>query len=229
MVENKQGCENKVANALSRRSDFGFEDFAVSNTFVVSPCLCLISFPSPSCLCLISFPFQVLGFHLVHDSPLGGHSSFLKSFHRLKQDFFWVGMKSDLELHIRECGVCQQMKHETCKPAGLLQPLPIPYKPWTTVSMDFVNDLPFSQRLDTVMVIVDRLTKYVYFIGLSHPWWLPCLLKMSSNCMVCQHPLFLTRIQCSLLIFGLSYSNSKGLNLLCPQHIIHKLMARQKW
>ena len=101
MVENKQGCENKVADALSRRSDFGFEDFAVSNTFVVSPCLCLISFPSPSCLCLISFPFQVLGFHLVHDSPLGGHSSFLKSFHRLKQDFFRVGMKSDLELHIR--------------------------------------------------------------------------------------------------------------------------------
>ena len=171
MVENKQGCENKVANALSRRSDFGFEDFAVSNTFVVSPCLCLISFPSPSCLCLISFPFQVLGFHLVHDSPLGGHSSFLKSFHRLKQDSFWVGMKSDLELHIRECGVCQQMKHETCKPAGLLQPLPIPYKPWTTVSMDFVNDLPLSQRLDIVMVIVDRLTKYVYFIGLSHPYF----------------------------------------------------------
>ena len=101
MVENKQGCENKVADALSRRSDFGFEDFDVSNTFVVSPCLCLISFPCPSCLCLISFPFQVLGFHLVHDSPLGGHSSFLKSFHRLKQDFFWVGMKSDLELRIR--------------------------------------------------------------------------------------------------------------------------------
>ena len=63
------------------------------------------------------------------------------------------------------------MKPETCKPAGLLQPLPIPYKPWTTFSMDFVNDLPLSQRLDIVMVIVDRLTKYVYFIGLSHPYF----------------------------------------------------------
>jgi len=82
--------------------------------------------------------------HLVYDSPLGGHSGFLKSFHRLKQGFFWVGMKLDLKLHIRECGVCQQMKHETFKPARLLQPLPIPHKPWTAVSMDFVSGLPIS-------------------------------------------------------------------------------------
>ena len=62
------------------------------------------------------------------------------------------------------------MKHETCRPTGSLQPLPIPHKPWTTISMDFVSGLPLSQRLDTVMVIVDRLTKYVNFIGLSHPY-----------------------------------------------------------
>ncbi|XP_065621855.1 uncharacterized protein LOC136064253 [Quercus suber] len=62
------------------------------------------------------------------------------------------------------------MKHETYKPVGLLQPLPIPHKPWTAVSMDFVNGLPLSQRLDKVMVIVDRPTKYVHFIGLSHPY-----------------------------------------------------------
>ena len=63
------------------------------------------------------------------------------------------------------------MKHETCKPAGLLQPLPIPHKPWIAISTDFVNGLPISQRLDTVMVIVDRLTKYVHLIGLSHPFF----------------------------------------------------------
>ena len=62
------------------------------------------------------------------------------------------------------------MKHETCSPAGLLQPLPIPDKPWSAVSMDFISGLPPSQRLDTIMVVVDRLTKYVHFIGLSHPY-----------------------------------------------------------
>lgn len=62
------------------------------------------------------------------------------------------------------------MKHETYIPTGLLQPLPIPDKPWSTVSKDFVSGLPRSQRLDTVMMVVDRRTKYVHFIGLSHPY-----------------------------------------------------------
>ena len=48
--------------------------------------------------------------------------------------------------------------------------MPILDKPWFAVSMDFVSGLPKSQRLDTVMVVVDRLTKYVHFIGLSHPY-----------------------------------------------------------
>ena len=65
---------------------------------------------SSSCLLL---------FH-VHDSPIGGHSGYLKSFHRLKQDFWWQRMKSNLKNYIKERVVCQQMKNETCKPTGLL-------------------------------------------------------------------------------------------------------------
>ena len=48
MVEHKQVCEKKVADALSRRSGVGFEDSIVSNSAVVSPCQFLIYFPSPS-------------------------------------------------------------------------------------------------------------------------------------------------------------------------------------
>jgi len=53
-------------------------------------------------------------------------------------------MKANLKTNIRECGVCQQMKHETYHLASLLQPLPILDKPWSTVSMDFVDGLPKS-------------------------------------------------------------------------------------
>ena len=36
--------------------------------------------------------------------------------------------------------------------------------------MDFIDGLPFSQRMDVIMVVVDILTKYVHFIALSHPY-----------------------------------------------------------
>ena len=44
---------------------------------------------------------------LVHDSPLGGHSGFLKTLHRAKKDWFWWGMKKVLKDYIKCCEVCQ--------------------------------------------------------------------------------------------------------------------------
>ena len=76
----------------------------------------------------------------VHSSPIAGHSGFLKSFHRAKQEFYWKGMKSNIKQFIRECDVCQRIKAETVAPASLLQPLAIPTKPWSDVSLDFVDE-----------------------------------------------------------------------------------------
>ena len=106
----------------------------------------------------------------VHDNPLGGHSGFLKTLHRVQRDFYWLGLRFDMKKHVKECDVCQRLKYETCHMAGLLQPLPIPDKPWLDVSMDFVEGLPKSQSKDVVLVVVDRLTKFVHFVPLSHPY-----------------------------------------------------------
>jgi hypothetical protein len=37
--------------------------------------------------------------------------------------FVWEGLKQDVDSFVKQCGVCQQAKHERSKPAGLLQPL----------------------------------------------------------------------------------------------------------
>ena len=107
----------------------------------------------------------------VHDSPLGGgHLGFLKTLHRVKRDFYWLGLREDVKKHVKECDACQRLKVETYNVAGLLQPLPILDKPGLDVSMDFVEGLPKSQLKDVVLVVVDRLTKFVHFVPLSHPY-----------------------------------------------------------
>ena len=66
----------------------------------------------------------------LHTSPLGGHSGFLKTYHRVKNEFFWDGLKADIQKFVAECLVCQQNKVETIKTPGLLQPLSIPSQRW---------------------------------------------------------------------------------------------------
>ena len=43
-------------------------------------------------------------------------------------------------------------------------PNSIPDKPWTHISADFITKLPLAQGYDSILVVVDRLTKMVYFI-----------------------------------------------------------------
>jgi len=43
-------------------------------------------------------------------------------------------------------------------------PNSIPEKPWTHISVDFITKLPLAQGYDSILVVVDRLTKIVHFI-----------------------------------------------------------------
>jgi IS30 family transposase len=85
-------------------------------------------------------------------------------------DFHWRGMRKDIKKLVKECEVCQVNKHETIHPAGLLQPLPILTRAWSDISMDFIEGLPSSHGCNVILVVVDRFTKYGYFLSLSHPY-----------------------------------------------------------
>ena len=50
------------------------------------------------------------------------------------------------------------------QPAGKLMPNSIPEKPQTYISADFITKLPLVQGYDSILVVVDRLTKMVHFI-----------------------------------------------------------------
>lgn len=106
---------------------------------------------------------EVLRLH--HDTPTSGHFGVAKTMDMVGRHFWWPKMRSTVEEYCRTCDSCQRNKSRRCQPYGLLTPLPIPDKPWKVVTMDFIMDLPkTSQGHDALMVIVDKLTKYVILI-----------------------------------------------------------------
>ena len=65
-----------------------------------------------------------------HSSTLGGHAGVTRTKARIATQFFWATMTKDIKEFVSQCLVCQQAKHSTTLPAGLLQPLPIPQQIW---------------------------------------------------------------------------------------------------
>ena len=106
----------------------------------------------------------------LHTSLVGGHSRFLKTYHRVKKEFSWEGLKFYVRRFVEECLVFQQIKVETIKIPGLLKPLNIPWQRWEEVSKDFIIGLPKLEGKNFIMVVVDKLTKYPHFFSLSHPF-----------------------------------------------------------
>ena len=103
-----------------------------------------------------------------HDDPLAGHFGIEKTRELVARKYYWETLCHDVEVYVRGCDVCLASKAVRHKPYGNLQQLPVPTHCWKDLSMDFVTGLPQSadwkgDGYDSILVIVDRLTKMVYY------------------------------------------------------------------
>ena len=74
-------------------------------------------------------------------------------------------MKRDVVDYVARCLTYQQVKDEHQRPGGMLQPLDIPEWKWEEVTMDFMSGLlRSSEGYDSILVIVDRMTKSAHFL-----------------------------------------------------------------
>ncbi|KAA8524512.1 hypothetical protein F0562_010935 [Nyssa sinensis] len=89
------------------------------------------------------------------------------------KDFQWVmqGITFTTDMRLLPLGGCDMRnKYETVATPRLLQPLPIPTKLWTDISMDFIEGLLSSSHKTVIYVVVDMLSKYGHFIPLTHSY-----------------------------------------------------------
>ena len=73
-------------------------------------------------------------------------------------------MREYIKNYCKSCTTCMRAKPQRHKPYGTLQQLPIPPRPWESISMDFIETLPMSGDYNAILVIVDRFSKQSIFI-----------------------------------------------------------------
>lgn len=105
-----------------------------------------------------------------HDHPTAGHQGFRKTLELLRREYYWSSMRQFVSDYCTTCDTCLRAKASRHKPYGLLKQLPIPERPWESISLDFIVELPSSKSdldsrtYDAILVIIDRLTKMALFI-----------------------------------------------------------------
>ena len=101
------------------------------------------------------------------DSQIAGHFGEGRTIAIVCRDFYWKGLTNWINDYVRSCDECQQNKSPRHARFGLLQPLQVSCAAWTSISTDFITQLPESQGRTQIMVVVDRFTKMAHFIGLE--------------------------------------------------------------
>ena len=99
-----------------------------------------------------------------HDTKWARHPRQQSTRALLELAYYWPQIRDEVEAYVRTCLVFQQDKVEQRQPKGLLEPLPIAKHPWDSVTMDFIIELPKSEDNDSIIVVVDRFSKYATFI-----------------------------------------------------------------
>lgn len=115
------------------------------------------------------------------ETPLGGHAGPDHTFIRLSANFFWPGMRTEVQTFVQECVTCQMIKYSPTAPYGLLQPLELPERVWEDLSMDYIEGLPKSAGVSNILVVVDRFTKYAHFSALPNQYTATKAAELFSN------------------------------------------------
>ena len=150
-----------------------------------------------------------------HNDLFAEHFDIDKTRELVSRKYYWPNLKKDVESYVRGWDVCLTSKAVPHKPYGDLQSLPILTHQWKNLSIDFVTGLSLSvdwkgNSYNSILVIVDRLTKMVHYKPVKVTIDTPGLAEVILDMVVWYHGLL------DLIVTDKgSFINSKFWSSLC--------------
>ena len=100
----------------------------------------------------------------VHDQIVIGHPGYQKTMSYITRNYYWSELKKLVQHYIQNCHSYRYAKAPRDQYNSLLKPLPIPSRPRTDVTLDFLTGLLISNGYNAILMIVDCLTKKRHYI-----------------------------------------------------------------
>ena len=136
--------------------------------------------------------FKVISHY--HDDLLARYFGIDKIWELVSWKYYWLNLKKDVKVYIKGCDVCLTSKAVKYKPYRDLQSLSILTHQWKNFSIDFVTSLLLSadwkgDSYDSILVIVNQLTKMVHYKPIKVTINAPRLAKVILNIVIWHYSL----------------------------------------
>ena len=96
--------------------------------------------------------------YMMHDHPISAHFGVKATYEKIKERYYWKGIKEDVKVYVKSCNKCQKRN----KPKGKNELHSIEAKePFYMVGIDFVGPLPITEKGNKyIIVAMDYFTKW---------------------------------------------------------------------
>ena len=129
-----------------------------------------------------------------HDDPLESHFEIDKTRELIARKYYWPFLRTNVKAYVKGCNMCLASNAVCHKPYRDLRSLPVPTHRWKDLLIDLVTGLPVStnrkgKTYDSILVIVDWLTKMIHYKLVKVTIDAPGFAEVTIDVVVRQHRL----------------------------------------